>query len=136
MQFLTSNIFPLSIALISGSMLLWSFIGGKVRGIQQVDCTAALQLINHKNAFILDVRESNEFKSGHIVNAKLISLGKLAERLGELEKHRDEPMVVVCRSGNRSSTACALLSKQGFTQVYNLAGGMMAWQNNNLPVVK
>lgn len=136
MQFLTSNIFPISIALITGSMLLWSFIGGKVRGIQQVDCTAALQLINHKDAFILDVRETNEFKSGHIVNAKLISLGKLGERVGELEKHRDEPIVVVCRSGNRSSTACALLTKQGFTQVYNLAGGMMAWQNNNLPVVK
>lgn len=136
MQFITSNFFPIAIALLSGSMLLWSFIGSKVRGIQQVDTRAALQLINHKDAFILDVRESSEFKTGHIVNAKLIPLGKLSERVGELEKHRDQPIVVVCRSGNRSSSACSTLNKQGFLQVYNLAGGMMAWQNNNLPVVK
>lgn len=136
MQFITSNLFPLAIAILSGSMLLWSFIGSKVRGIQQVDANAALQLINHKDAFILDVRESSEFKSGHIVNAKLVPLGKLSERIGELEKYREHPIVVVCRSGNRSGSACGTLNKQGFAQVYNLAGGMMAWQNNNLPVVK
>jgi rhodanese-related sulfurtransferase len=135
-QFITNNFFPIAMALLSGSMLLWSFIGGKVRGIQQVDAQAALQLINHKDAFVLDVREVSEFKSGHIINAKLIPLGKLNERIGELEKHRDHPILVVCRSGNRSGSACGVLSKQGFTQVYNLAGGMMSWQNNNLPSVK
>ncbi len=136
MQFITSNLFPISIALLSGGMLLWSFIGPKIQGLQQVNAKGALQLINHKDAFVLDVREPSEFKGGHIVNAKLIPLGKLNERIGELEKYRDQPMVIVCRSGNRSGSACGVLAKQGFTQVYNLAGGMMSWQNNNLPVVK
>jgi rhodanese-related sulfurtransferase len=135
-QFITSNLFPIAIAFMSGGMLLWSFFGGKIRGVQQVDANAALQLINRKDAFVLDVRESNEFKTGHIVNAKLIPLGKLNERVSELEKYRDQPILVVCRSGNRSGAACGILAKQGFTQVYNLAGGMMSWQNNNLPSVK
>lgn len=135
MQFISSNLFPLSMALISGAMLFWSFFGSRIRGIQVVDCQAALQLMNHKDAVILDVREASEFKAGHILNAKLIPLGKLTERIGELEKYRDRPMIVVCRSGNRSSSACALLVKQGFTQAYNLTGGMMAWQNKKFPSV-
>lgn len=136
MQFVIDNIFPISIAFLSGMMLFWSMLGNRIRGIKEVDCVAATQLINHKNALVLDVREEVEYKSGHVLNAKLIPLGKLGERIGELEKYRDKPVVVVCRSGARSANACALLGKQGFTEVYNLAGGMMAWQKANLPQEK
>ncbi len=117
-------------------MLLWSFFGNRLRGIKEVDCVAALQLINHKNAVVLDVREDSEFKSGHVLNAIHIPLGKLNQRLGELAKHKDKPMVVICRSGNRSSSACAALGKQGFEQAYNLAGGVMAWEKAKLPLNK
>lgn len=136
MQFVSSNFFPISIAVFSGLMLIWSFVGNRIRGIQEIDTTAALQMINHKNAVVLDVRESAEFAAGHVLNAKLIPLGKLKERMGELEKYRDQPMVVVCRSGNRSGNACSMLSKAGYTQAYNLAGGMTAWQSGKLPTVK
>lgn len=136
LQFMENNIWLALIALTSGVMLLWSFLGNRVRGVKDVDCPAALQLINHKEACVLDVREPDEFKSGHVLNAKLIPLGKLRDRVGELERFRDKPIVVVCRSGNRSATACALLGKEGFGQVYNLAGGMMAWQKAGLPLEK
>lgn len=136
MQFITANFFPISLAIMSGMMFFWSVLGSRIRGIKDVDTHAALQLINHKNAYILDVRESDEYKAGHILNSQLIPLGKLKERIGELAKHKDAPVVVVCRSGNRSATACVTLTKQGFTQAYNLAGGMMAWQKANLPVQK
>ena len=136
MQFVTINFLPISIAVMSGLMLLWSVFGNRIRGIQEADCLAALQLINHKNALVLDVREPDEYKSGHVLNAKHIPLGKLNERLGELEKYRDQPIVVVCRSGKRSGAACAILVKQGFAQAYNLAGGVMAWQKSNLPLAK
>jgi rhodanese-related sulfurtransferase len=135
-QFVIDNIFPISIALLSGWMLFWSMFGNRIRGIKDVDCVAATQLINHKNALVLDVREDSEYKSGHVLNATHIPLGKLGERIGELEKYKDKPIVVVCRSGNRSCSASALLGKQGFTQAYNLAGGMMAWQKANLPLEK
>lgn len=136
MQFVISNIFPISIAVVSGIMLLWSFFGNRFRGIREVNSAEALQLINHKSAIVLDVREPKEYDSGHVLNSKLIPLGKLKERMGELEKYKEQPIVVVCRSGNRSGTACFLLGRQGFTQAYNLAGGILAWQKNNLPLEK
>jgi rhodanese-related sulfurtransferase len=135
-QFISTNILPIFIAVFSGAMLLWSLFGNRFRGIKEVDSAAALQLINHKNAVVLDVRETSEYAAGHVLNSKLIPLGKLKERMGELEKYKDQPIVVVCRSGNRSGTACFLLGKQGFVQAYNLAGGMQAWQKNNLPLEK
>ena len=136
MQFVSNNILPITIALFSGTMLFWSVFGNRIRGVKEVDCPGALQLINHKNALVLDVREEGEYKLGHILNAAHIPLGKLKERIGELEKYREQPIVVVCRTTNRSGTACATLGKQGFAQAYNLAGGVTAWQKAGLPLEK
>lgn len=132
--YLQNNIWTILIALTSGAMLFWSFFGNRLRGIKDVDHIAATQLINHKSALVLDVREQGEYDSGHILNSKLVPLGKLRERIGELEKYRDKPILVVCRSGMRSASACALLGKQGFVQAYNLEGGVMAWQKASLPL--
>ena len=136
MQFVSNNILPISIAVISGIMLLWSLFGNRFRGVREVNSAAALQLINHKSAVVLDVRQPGEYETGHVLNSKLIPLGKLKERIGELEKYKDQPIVVVCRSGSRSGTACFILGKKGFGQVYNLAGGVQAWQKANLPLEK
>jgi len=125
-----------TIAVTSGLMLLWSFFGNRVRGVKEVNVVEAIELINHKNALVLDVREDSEFKNGHILHAKWIPLGSLGGRTGELEKYREQPIVVVCRSGNRSASACATLGKLGFTQAYNLAGGVVGWQKSNLPLEK
>lgn len=136
LQFLQNNIWTVLITLVSGAMLFWSFFGNRLRGIREVDHIAATQLINHKNALVLDVREQGEYDAGHIVNSKLIPLGKLLERIGELEKYRERPIVVVCRSGQRSASACALLGKEGFAQAHNLNGGVMAWQKAGQPLEK
>lgn len=136
MQFVSDNILPIFLALFSGLMLLWSIFGNRIRGIKEVDCPAALQLINHKNALVLDVREDSEYNMGHVLNSRHIPLGKLKERIGELEKYREQPIVLVCRSGSRSGTACSILDKNGFAQTYNLAGGVAAWQKANLPLEK
>ena len=82
--FLQNNIWTVLIALTSGAMLFWSFFGNRLRGIQEIDSIAATQLINHKNALVLDVREQSEYDAGHILNSKLIPAGKLLERIGEL----------------------------------------------------
>lgn len=136
MQYLQNNLWMVMIAISSGLMLLWSLFGNRLRGVKEVDAAEALQLINHKNAIILDVREESEYKSGHLLNAKWIPLGKLVSRIGELERYRDLSIVVVCRSGQRSASACVALGKQGFAQAYNLSGGVMGWQKSNLPLEK
>ena len=136
MQFIIDNILPISIALLSGAMLFWSIFNNRIRGVKEVDCNAALQLINHKNALVLDVREDSEYQLGHILNSRHIPVGKLNERIGELEKYKEQPIVVVCRTSNRSGVACADLGKRGFTQAYLMAGGVTAWQKANLPLEK
>jgi len=136
LQFMQNNIWLVLITIGSGMMLLWSFLGNRVRGVKEVDNAGALQLINHKNALVLDVRDEEEFKAGHILNAESIPLLSLKERIGELERRQERAIVVVCRSGSRSATATALLNNRGFNQVYNLTGGMMGWQKADLPVEK
>ncbi len=134
MQYIQDNIWMIVVALSSGFMLFWSFFGNRLRGIKEVDCAGAVQLINHRNALVLDVREESEYSNGHLLNAKLIPLGKLRGRIGELERYREQPILVVCRSGQRSAAACALLGKQGFAHAYNLSGGVVAWQKSALPL--
>jgi rhodanese-related sulfurtransferase len=136
LQFLLNNWPEVLIALISGFMLFWSFFGNRIRGIKEVDTLGAMNLINRNNALVLDVREQGEYDAGHIINSRLISVGKLKERIGELEKYRERPIVVVCRSGARSASATALLNSHKFTQVHNLSGGVIAWQKANLPLEK
>jgi sulfur dioxygenase len=77
---------------------------------------------------ILDVRETREFDGplGHIRGARLIPLGELAERAGELA--HDRPIVAVCRAGSRSAQATVILREAGFNDVANLAGGMLRWR--------
>ena len=136
MQFIRDNIGLILAACLSGVMLLWSLFGNRLRGVKELSSVEALQLINHKSALVLDVREEEEFKAGHILNSKLIPLGKLRERVGELERYHDQPVLIVCRSGQRSTAAFVLLGEHGFSQVYNLKGGVLAWQKASLPLEK
>ena len=136
MQYLESNFMTVVVFVGSGLMLLWSYLGNTVRGIKEVDTVAALQLINHKDAVIVDVREQSEFDSGHLLNSKLIPLSSLKGRAGELEKFRERPVLLTCRSGHRSKVAAAQLIKLGFTQAYSLAGGVIAWRKADLPLEK
>jgi len=134
-QFLHDNWMLASVAIASGSMLLWSFIGPKLSGIEQADTLKATRLYND-DALVIDVREDKEWADGHIPRATHIPLGQLKAKLGELEKHKSHPILVSCRSGMRSARACGLLKKAGFETVYNLEGGMIAWERANLPVTK
>lgn len=86
-----------------------------------------------EGAFILDVRQPDEWTEGHIEGATLIPLDELGNRLNEIPK--DSKVVVVCRSGNRSAQGRDLLLLNGFTQVTSMAGGMNAWVSAGFPVI-
>lgn len=73
---------------------------------------------------IIDVREDDEWESGHIAQAHHIRLSEIPERLEELDRHRE--IIVVCRSGGRSGRACEYLSQNGY-HVTNMQGGMLSW---------
>ncbi len=133
----SSNNTMLVVAIVIVSlMLIHSLLGEKLRGYSSVTPAQSTQMINRDDALILDVRENNEYSEGHILNSLHIPLSSLKTRMKDIEKHKSKKVIIACRSGHRSSQACANLKKQGFEQVFNLSGGVMAWESANLPLVK
>ena len=84
-------------------------------------------------SFILDVRQPEEWNEYHVPGSTLIPLGELAARVDEVP--RDQEVVVVCRSGNRSATGRDILLNAGFTRVTSLAGGLSQWKAAGFPTV-
>jgi rhodanese-related sulfurtransferase len=136
MQFVQNNIWLILIAIVSGGMLLWPTVRRAVHGGGEVGTLEATQLINRRDALVLDVREQSEYAAGHLPNAKHIPLGQLASRLKELDKFKERPIVITCASGSRSGSAQSILKKNGFKEAVNLKGGIVAWQQASLPLEK
>lgn len=134
MKFFIENSWLIALMLASGGFLIWPEIRKLISGSDEVGTVQTVQLINHKNALILDVREKAEFDGKRIPNSKHIPLSELPTRLKELEKQKEKPIVVNCRGGMRSASACKVLKEQGFTQVFALKGGILAWQQAGLPL--
>ena len=105
------------------------------RGGSMISSHGLTALVNSEQALVLDVRESAEYRAGHIVDAMNIPFNKVAERVGELEKFRQKPVVVVDKMGQHSGSVGRQLMDAGFT-VSRLEGGMSEWKASNLPVVK
>lgn len=116
------------------ALLVVSEIRRRGQGGNDISTLQAIQLMNHKPTLMLDVREDREYEEGHIKDARHIPLGQLNERAGELEKYKNKHIIAYCRTGNRSASACTRLRKLGFESVYNLRGGVTAWQRDNLPL--
>ncbi|TXG76546.1 MAG: rhodanese-like domain-containing protein [Rhodocyclaceae bacterium] len=133
MDFLKTNLMWVVMAAVSGGMLLWPLIRSRTAG-PSVSPLEATLLINREDALVLDVREPAEWSKGHIPNARHIPLGQIEKRLGELDKFKSKPIIVSCASGNRSSSVCGTLRKAGFEKVFNLAGGIPAWEQAGQPV--
>ena len=85
------------------------------------------RLANGEKPFVIDVREPHEYQEFNI-GALNIPLGSLPQRLEEMEDHKNDEIIVHCRSGARSANAKAFMQQQGFSNVRNLLGGMLAWQ--------
>ncbi|MCK5720738.1 MAG: rhodanese-like domain-containing protein [Thiomargarita sp.] len=117
-------------------LLFWSLVSEQISGIKSLPPSDAVLLMNHENALIIDVREENEYVEGHILDAMHIPLSTLTGKINRLEKYRTRPIIASCTSGGRSGRACRTLKKDGFENVYNLKGGVVAWKNSNLPLTK
>lgn len=127
---------PLLMLAFAGTLgaLLASEISRRLSGMKAVDPVQATQLSNRENAIFLDIRDDGEYGGGHIPEAIHIPIRQLPDRIAELNKHKDCPVIAYCRSGNRSNGAGSVLKKHGFENVYNLSGGIAAWQKASLPV--
>jgi len=136
-EFATNN----ALLVVAFFVLLAVIIFNEVKNLGQkftkLSPGAAVQLMNNDDtAVFLDVRESSETANGKITKAIQIPVGSVKDRIAELEKHKDKAVVVYCKTGTRSSIACNALTSNGFSNVYNLTGGIMSWQESHLPIGK
>ena len=108
---------------------------GVVDGIPQMSVETLKKKLDAKeNVFVLDVREPHEVPIASI-GAPLIPVGSLAQRVAEIAAHKNDEVVIHCRSGARSQKAALILKEAGFTNVSNLAGGILAWADKIDPTM-
>ncbi len=132
-EFVSNNL--LLVSLFVGLLVLF-ILNEARRGGRSVSAQELVNLVNRDKAIVVDVRDRKEFDSGHIVDSVNIPFANLDKRLGDIEKHRERPVVVVCKMGQHSGAAGAALRKSGFTNVMRLSGGIAEWRNSSLPLVK
>jgi len=130
------NMLLLGLAVVSGGLLLVPLFSRGMRTSTEVGPADAVMLINRKDAVVIDVRDDAEFASGHITNARHIPEKQLSERMKELEKFKNKPVIVSCASGRRSASVADSLRKQGFAEVVALRGGISAWVQAGMPLEK
>jgi rhodanese-related sulfurtransferase len=114
-------------------LLTYSFILGD-KG--SVDPSSATVMINQRDAAVIDVRPAADFAKGHIINAVNVPMNGFKKQTGALSRYKSGPVIVNCRSGSQSQAACHVLRKAGFDEVYNLKGGILAWESANLPLTR
>lgn len=134
MKFVIDNWSLILVALTSGLLLLWPAIRGAAGG--SLTPSAAVQLINHENAVVVDVCEAHEYAAGHISGAKHIPLSQLANHLPAVVKNKDVPVIFVCQSGMRSSSAARIAKGLGYAKPLSLGGGLSSWRAASLPIEK
>ncbi len=133
MKFIIDNIWLFGLVLLSGGALAWP---GLQRRGEKVSLLQATQLINQGKTVIVDVRNPADFAAAHLLDARNIPLKELSNRVAELDKFKSKAVIVVCHSGVQSSKAVAQLKSAGFSEVYSLSGGLLAWQAQGLPTAK
>jgi rhodanese-related sulfurtransferase len=136
LAFVEKNWMLFAALIASGGMLIWPFVSGRMSGGREIGTLGATQLINSRNALLLDVREPKEVDGGRLPNAVHVPLSQLESRGGELGKYVSRPVIAYCDRGQRGRAAAALLAKLGFKDIYHLQGGFKAWKDAGLPVQK
>ena len=136
-EFISNNIALVALFIASGVMLVWPELS-KLLGVggPEISTLEATRLMNHNAALVLDVRDEKEFAAGHVPKARHIPIRELSKRIEEIGKFKSKPVIVTDKSGARAGAACRLLKQSGFTNVYQLKGGLHAWQQASLPVEK
>ena len=124
--------------LFSAFFVLWAafFVIESRRGGKAITPQQATNLVNQKEAVIVDLRPADEYRAGHIPGSLNIPASQTTDRMGELERHKDKPVILTCKMGNQAAHLGRRLRGKGFAELYRMQGGVTAWRNDNLPVAK
>ena len=115
-------------------LVILEFIKNK-HGAKRLSPQQVIQQMNHQNAMVVDVRNIDAFANGHIVGSTSLPLRELEEKIKKIEKYITQPMIITCSAGLESPRAATILTKKGYN-VFILNGGIKAWQQAGMPLVK
>lgn len=124
------------LASLWAGLLIAFLFNERLRGGQSIGPNQLTALVNGSEALILDIRDSNEFRQGHITGARNVPFKDIASHLDELKKQADRPIVVVCNIGQTAGAVATQLKTAGLSAVYKLDGGVSRWKADGLPLVR
>lgn len=134
-EYAANHPFLLAVTALAALLAIVLEVRHRARGSATVGPSLAVQLAN-QGALVLDVRTDDQYAAGHIIDARHIASADLEGSLDSLRKYKEKPVIVVCETGFTSAAAARLLKARGFGKVVNLKGGLAAWRQENLPLVK
>ena len=135
-EFAGNHLFLVTLFVAILMLLMWSLSGSVFSGATQLEPAEAIRMMNHEHAMILDIRVPADFEAGHVLNAINIPHSELSERLKELNKYQQKPLIVYCENGAVTTQAMRSLKAGGFEKIYGMKGGLIAWRNAALPVAR
>lgn len=136
MQFVINNWYLFAGLVVVLALLVAPNVIQLVQGIKNLTPSELVTLVNRQSAVVVDVSEVGEFKTGHIPNAINLPLSQIDQGTGQLAKFKERPVIVTCRTPNKSIKAASALRKRGFGAVHVLGGGLAAWDKQGLPLEK
>ncbi len=119
-------------------VILFSSINLVCGKYTSIDVATANDMItggSYPNLIILDVRTQSEYDEGHLENTVLIPITELESRIDEILQYRDTEIIVYCKVGGRSAQASSILDSNNFTKVFNVQGGITAWESAGYPII-
>lgn len=134
-EFIANHLFLFSLFVALLSLLLWDFLMASKNSLE-ISPANVTDLINHEHATVLDVRNTDAFSEGHIIHAVNVVAEKFSEPEKILKKYKNSTIILCCQQGHESKRIARSLGKQGFTKLYCLRGGVVAWSNDQLPLIK
>ena len=136
LQFAQNNMALSSAWVVVATMLVFIQLKLMAGAPKSVTSQMLTNMVNRESGVVVDIRPQVEFNKGHIYGAINIPMSQLKDKLKDLEKYKNKPIIMVCANGITVSGACNILKKSGMEQVHKLAGGMGSWKGDNLPIVK
>ena len=124
------------IAAGSAVVIVWPFFAKRLVGFQELSPQEAVQVMNHRNAVVIDIRQQGQFVGGHLVNAKNFPVDVIRESIEKLTKYKNKVILLVGESSGQARKVHVFLRQQEFNEVYALEGGITAWKQANLPTKK
>jgi rhodanese-related sulfurtransferase len=134
-EYTTNHPFLVAAAAILAVLAIVFELRQRARGSFAIAPTDAVRLVN-AGALVIDVRDAKAYEAGHIIDARSIPAGEVAEKTESIKKFKEKPVLMYCDSGFASTAAAKALKAVGFTKVVSLRGGLQSWLQENLPVVK